>query len=78
MILLYDASYITSPLQYVRFLFVQIVVGVVKLFLKTVENALVKDVYELRKISKSKFLLGLVQAVSSELQVRVMLDQKGK
>lgn len=48
-----------------------------KSFLNIVGNAPVKDVHELRKTSKSKFLLELVQAVSLELLGRVMLDQKG-
>ncbi|XVE89060.1 hypothetical protein DITRI_Ditri19aG0120100 [Diplodiscus trichospermus] len=38
--------------------------------------ALLKDVYKLRKISKSKFLLELAQVVSLQLQGRAMLDQE--
>lgn len=45
--------------------------------LNSVRNAPVKDGYELRKTSNSKFLLELVQAVFSELQGREMLDQEG-
>lgn len=48
-----------------------------KLYLNTVGNVLVKDVYVLRKVSKLKFLLELAQAVFLELLERVMPDQKG-
>lgn len=48
-----------------------------KLFLNTVGNARVKDVYVLRKISKLKFLPELVWAVSLESLEKVMLDQEG-
>lgn len=48
-----------------------------KLYLNTVGNVLVKDVYVLRKISKLKFLLELLQAVFLELLERVMRDRKG-
>lgn len=48
-----------------------------KLFLNTVGNARVKDVYVLRKISKLKFLPELVWAVSLESLERVMPDQEG-
>jgi hypothetical protein len=61
----------------IRFLYVQIVVGRVKLYLNTVGNAPVKDVYVLRKISNLKFLLELARAVSLELLERVMPDQEG-
>lgn len=61
----------------IRFLYVQLVVGMVKLYLNTVGNVLVKDVYVLRKVSKLKFLLELAQAVFLELLERVMPDQKG-
>lgn len=63
--------------MYIRFLCVPIVVGKVRSFLNTVENALVKGVFVLGKISKSKFLLELAQAVFSELLEKVMLDQEG-
>jgi hypothetical protein len=61
----------------IRFLYVQLVVGMVKLYLNTVGNVLVKDVYVLRKISKLKFPLELTQAVFLELLERVMLDREG-
>ena len=48
-----------------------------KLFLNTVGNARVKDVYVLRKISKLKFLPELVWAVSLESLEKVMPDQEG-
>jgi hypothetical protein len=76
-----DLPFLLHKLTYlsinIRFLYVQLVVGMVKLYLNTVGNVLVKDVYVLGKISKLKFLLELTQAVFLELLERVMPDREG-
>ena len=48
-----------------------------KLFLNTVENALVKGEFVLGKISKSKFLLELAKATFLEWLEKGMLNQEG-
>ena len=74
---LFFYTQLTSLSFNIRFLYVQLVVGMVKLYPNTAGNVLVKDVYVLRKISKLKFLLELAQAVFLELLERVMPDREG-
>lgn len=62
----------------IRFLYVQIVVETGKSFLNTVGNALVKDVFVLRKILKLKFLLVLALEAFWGLLERETLGQEGR
>lgn len=62
---------------FVRSLYVQSVVAMVKLSLNIVANVLVRDEFALKRTSKSKFLLGSAVVVFFGLLGRVMLRQRG-